>query len=874
MRVVKWSRLADLSIVAGVVLGVLGALGALHYHDRRLEQEQVQAHRQLAVLQARHSGHLFGQTLAAVELSLRGLLQAEAQDSGAQGREQRLRQLLLDAPHLRSLSLVDRRGVVVASSSAANVGVRVHLLGFLPEAGPGEPLLRIGRAQAGRDLADGRALGSDASAGTDLGFVPVVLGGGPQGLCAVATLNADFFLNRLLARDADAPGAVDVLRWDGALLLSTREELLPAWRTANQALVQRWQEGAEMGTLVQPIAGLGEWITAWRGDRTRPFTVVVRVEQAQALSQARAEAQRLELIAVPLIVLAAAALLAGYGLLRSATLRRMRSQAEQLNQQARLLDALPASVTLFGPDGRALVLNQAWRDMARDAALPAGVPRDVHYGVLAALFQPEDGTAGLDKGIAAVLEAKLDGYEGSFRVGGVKDSRWFRILVRPLLHEGLRCALVLQLDVTAQRRSDEALRLNSLVFAISAEAIVITDGSSRIVSVNPAFTRITGYTSEEALGRTPALLSSGQHDGAFYAAMWTQLLEHGMWAGEIVNRRKSGEHYTEWLTITVDRDAEGQPRHFVGVFHDITERKRAEARLRLLGAALDAADNAMMVTDAHAVIEWANPAFSRLSGYTLAELVGRRPQELLSSGQQRPDVYAQMWRTILAGEVWRGEMTNRRPDGTHYHVAHTVTPLVDDEGHPRHFIAVTEDISARKRQEQELKRLATTDALTGLLNRRVFLDEVAQELQRYRRHGHEGALLMLDLDHFKRVNDRYGHALGDEVLVRVSAALRERLRLTDRIGRLGGEEFAVLLPETGPEGALALAQALREAVGAQRVPTPDGPLGVTVSIGLSAFAPGETDAGPLLGRADRALYRAKDQGRNRVVVAEVEAPVA
>jgi diguanylate cyclase (GGDEF)-like protein/PAS domain S-box-containing protein len=273
------------------------------------------------------------------------------------------------------------------------------------------------------------------------------------------------------------------------------------------------------------------------------------------------------------------------------------------------------------------------------------------------------------------------------------------------------------------------------------------------------------------------------------------------------------------------------------------------------------------------VIEWANPAFSRLSGYALAELVGRRPQELLSSGQQRPEVYAQMWRTILAGEVWRGEMVNRRPDGTHYHVAHTVTPLADEEGLPRHFIAVMEDISARKRQEQELKRLATTDALTGLLNRRAFLEEVVQELQRYRRHGHEGALLMLDLDHFKRVNDRHGHAVGDAVLVQVSAALRERLRLTDRIGRLGGEEFAVLLPETGPEGALALAQALREEVGAQRIPTPDGPLGVTVSIGLSGFAPGETDAVPLLGRADQALYQAKEQGRNRVVVAEV-APVA
>jgi diguanylate cyclase (GGDEF)-like protein/PAS domain S-box-containing protein len=871
---VKWSRLADLGCVAAIVLATLGALWALYYHGRRLEQEQVQAFQQLAVLQARHSGHLFGQTLAAVELSLRGLLQAEAQDPAAQGREQRLRQLLLNAPHLRSLSLLDARGVVVASSNSGNVGRQVDLRGFLPEADGSEPPLRLGAAQAGRDLADARAPDLDASAGADLGFVPAVLGGGPRGLGAVATLNTDFFLNRLLARDADAPGVVDLLRYDGAPLLSTGEALPPAWRAANQALARRWQGGAEIGTLLQPIAGRGGWITAWRGDPARPFAVVVRVEEAQALAGARAEARHLQLIVVPLIVLANGALLLGYALLRRATLRRMRRQADQLEQQARLLDALPASVTLFGPDGRALVLNQAWRDMAREAALPAGSQWALHYAALAALFRPDDGSGcGLDEGIAAVLAGQREAYEGSFQADGADGPRWFRGLVRPLLREDRRCVLLLLLDVTAQRRGAEALRLNSLVFSISDEAIVITDACNRIVSVNPAFTRITGYENAEVLGRTPALLSSGQHDGAFYAALWTQLREQGMWAGEIVNRRKSGELYTEWLTITVDRDAEGRPRHFVGVFQDITEKKRAEERLRLLGAALDAADNAVMIADALGVVEWANPAFSRLSGYALPELPGQRLQALLGQGARRGELYAQLWRTILAGDVWRGEMLNRRLDGTHYHAAHTVTPLSDGGGYPHHFIAVMEDISTRKRQEQELQRLATTDALTGLLNRRAFLQEVEQELQRFRRHGRAGTLLMLDLDHFKRVNDRYGHPVGDTVLVQVSAVLRERLRLTDRIGRLGGEEFAVLLPETEPQGALPLAQVLREAVAALRIATPMGPLGVTVSIGLAVFLPGEPDAAPLLNRADKALYQAKEQGRDRVVVAQELAAV-
>jgi diguanylate cyclase (GGDEF)-like protein/PAS domain S-box-containing protein len=865
---VTWSRLADVSTVAAVAVATVVALGALVYHGRRLADEQVQAQRQLAVAETRHNVHLFGQTLSAVELSLRGLLQASAQDATDEARMQRLRGVLHNAPHLRSLSLLDRQGVVVVSSNPANVGVKVDLRGFLPDADGGEPVLRLGTAHAGRDLVDGVRQAGHAAA--DLGFVPVVLGGGADGHSVVATLNVDFFLNRLMARETDSAWAVDVLRYDGALLLSTRGADPAAWRQANQALVRRWQDGADFGSLVQSMGEHGSWISAYRSDHARPFAVVARVDEAAALADARAEARRHALIVTPLVSLAALALLAGYGMFRRATLRRMRLQAEQVEQQSRLLDALPASVLLFGADGRALLLNQAWRDMARDAALPSVVlAAGPHYSALAAIYQPDDADAPtLSQGISAVLSGQMEDYQGSFRSSGPEGPRWFRILVRSLQRDGQRCALLLQMDVTTQRRSAEALRLNSRVFAINAEAIVITDACNRIVSVNPAFSRITGYATDEALGRTPSLLASGQHDTAFYRAMWTQLLEQGSWAGEIVNRRKSGECYTQWLTINVDRDAEGRPLHFVGVFQDITERKRAESQLRLLGAALDAADNAVMITDARAVIEWANPAFSRLSGYALKDLVGRRPQDLLNSGEQRPEVYALMWRTILAGEVWRGEMSNCRPDGTAYHVAQTITPLADERGHLCHFIAVLEDISERKAQELELKRLATTDALTGVLNRRAFMEALEDELARFLRHRRPSTVLMLDLDHFKLVNDRHGHAVGDLVLAQTCVAVRERLRRTDRVGRLGGEEFAVLLPDTEQEGALVLADTLRRAVAGLEVPTPLGPLTVTVSIGLATFNPAEQDAAPLLRRADQALYQAKAQGRNRVAVAE------
>ncbi|WP_404384232.1 diguanylate cyclase [Caenispirillum salinarum] len=172
---------------------------------------------------------------------------------------------------------------------------------------------------------------------------------------------------------------------------------------------------------------------------------------------------------------------------------------------------------------------------------------------------------------------------------------------------------------------------------------------------------------------------------------------------------------------------------------------------------------------------------------------------------------------------------------------------------------------ALRRQHLDLERLATTDTLTGALNRRAFMARLETETQRAGRHGHDFAVLMLDIDHFKRINDTRGHAAGDQALVAFADTLRGHLRDTDSLGRLGGEEFAVLLPETGADGAATLAERLRAAVAAARVTTDAATFGFTTSAGLASFA-GDTPES-LLRRADGALYRAKEGGRDRVVAA-------
>lgn len=296
-----------------------------------------------------------------------------------------------------------------------------------------------------------------------------------------------------------------------------------------------------------------------------------------------------------------------------------------------------------------------------------------------------------------------------------------------------------------------AERIAADVFENALEGILVTDARGTIVRVNPAFTRTTGYAAEEAIGRNPRMLQSGQHDETFYRAFWGSLTTRGEWEGDIWNRRKSGEAYAEWLRISAVRDEHGAVCNYVAIFSDITERKRREAAM------------------------------------------------------------------------------------THQ---------------------------------------ARHDALTGLPNRALFGDRLEQALAAARRRGSHLAVLFIDLDRFKAVNDNHGHDAGDQVLVQLGARLKGAVRDADSVARLGGDEFTVLLPEvSGEEGALAVADKILETT---RAPYRCGALDlvVTASVGISLFPQHGDDAEALMKRADDAMYRVKGEGRAGRGLYEAQAKAA
>ncbi len=320
--------------------------------------------------------------------------------------------------------------------------------------------------------------------------------------------------------------------------------------------------------------------------------------------------------------------------------------------------------------------------------------------------------------------------------------------------------------------------------------------------------------------------------------------------------------------MVVSRDPEGKPLRMIGTHSDITERHQREDKLRLAATVLNTMDEAVVVTDLENRIVSVNPAFTRITGYLPDEVIGKDPK-VLASATQSAEFYQDMWQSLFATGAWQGEIRNRRKDGNLYLEWLSLKRVCNDMGLPTNYVAVFSDITERKATEERTQYLAHYDLLTGLPNRTLFSDRLHQAIAKARRDKSQMALMFIDLDKFKPVNDTLGHQVGDLLLEQVASRLRECLRReSDTVARVGGDEFVVILQEIEAVGDAALvAEKILQLLN-QTFDIAGHPISISSSIGIAIFPEHGSDEKLLLKCADAAMYRAKEGGRNRLVVAE------
>ena len=295
--------------------------------------------------------------------------------------------------------------------------------------------------------------------------------------------------------------------------------------------------------------------------------------------------------------------------------------------------------------------------------------------------------------------------------------------------------------------------------------------------------------------------------------------------------------------------------------HDVSAKRSAEARIEMQAKALEAAANGIDIIEKGGVISWTNSSFAAMTGYRPEELCGQ-PVAILAPPAPDDGTHAELWTRLIAGETWKGRIVNLRKDGTCYTAEQTVTPISDITGRLSHFVAIQEDISERLKTEGELIRLTEYDGLTGLPNRHVFMHRIKVAIERASRTKAMVAVMVLDLDNFKSINNTLGHEIGDKLLAAVASRVSGLMRSSDTLARLGGDDYGILFENVTDMAAAS--RTVRSFLNSFRDPyLIDGHcLEATASIGIAAFPKDDIDPPSLLRHAELAMYQAKAEGRD------------
>ena len=399
----------------------------------------------------------------------------------------------------------------------------------------------------------------------------------------------------------------------------------------------------------------------------------------------------------------------------------------------------------------------------------------------------------------------------------------------------------------------------------SENPIIITDLSGNIFFANQSFSDLTGYTLPEILGKNPReLIRSGRHSKDFYNNMWNTILSGKSWSGEFINRRKDGRIYHEETSISPVHDSLGQVRYFIAIKKDISQRKdkeiflqKSEQKFRSIFTNHSAI---MMLIDPNSgLIIDANQAAVNFYGYSGDEL---KTMYIHQINQLDPE--------LLEKQRQNAKQTNKNYFIFPHRLKSGVIRIVEVHSSPIEvdgevlLFSIVHDITERNQLEEKLRKIAVTDDLTELANRRQFFKLGNIEFARSQRTASELSVIMTDADHFKSVNDQFGHAAGDAALKMIAACFLENLRVYDIPGRIGGEEFGIILPNVEKEKAAEIAERIRISIQNTDVDYNGKTFSITMSFGIADSRTKVENFEKLLQIADEKMYQAKTNGRNQV----------
>lgn len=794
-------------------------------------------------------------TIESLEISLISIVdelsdQAEHQTLHNDTQE-RIDQILRFAPHIRQITIVKNGEVWLDSAGRMPGQLNMALIGCDTEQqGNFDSGLKIGFPVTGRFL----PLVGTPEPASKRGLIPFGLNytniDSGHEYKVIAALNPAYLKNYIAELDLGVNDNLYLLNFDADALLVQGE--YDAHRETVSSLLQTLvTQGKDEISLATYTGYVPQAYTSVRLSEKYSLAIALNINHYNTFVMWRSENTALFsglLLAGVVILLSAIGLIISY--------RRSLTMREQVHLLSAAIQQSTIATVITNERREIQYVNEAFTRLF-------GYKLGELIGKTPAVLQSKL----TDESVYAALEEKLiDGkpWQGEFinrdKHGDLITVESNIFPVQHLHGEEIHYICMLN-DIRERKGAEEHIRLLSRVVEHSPTIVVITDPDGCIEYVNPMFEEVTGYSKEEVLGENPRILKSGETEQEGYEDLWQVISSGGVWVGELHNKRKDGSLYWERANIGSIKDDKGEVIHYVAIKEIITQLKEDEKQLRLASAVFQTAVEAIMVTDANNKIQMVNPAFTKITGFEEAEALGCDPG-ILKSGKHGTHFYENIHNALAMRGFWEGEIWNKRKNGEIYPKWLTISAMLDAEGRVEGYVSLFNDITQRKKNEELILQQANFDTLTGLPNRNLFADRLSQALSRAGRLQQRGALMFIDLDRFKLVNDTLGHSAGDLLLQETSVRIKDCLRKSDTAARLGGDEFAIIIPDIQDAGDVeGVAHKILESL-SQPYMLDEHEAFVSGSIGITIYPDDGHESEVLVRNADSAMYKAKEHGRN------------